>query len=123
MNTVDSVDKLYGIFDKLAGRYVQFFSRPSDALAVRDSLYTLRFSLNDSELICFGDIKLTVPTDVEDIHAPEVTFFTSSLPRLVPWDSYKFPETVGEALAPLGLSDEEIKEISKAKIEQIEPSR
>lgn len=123
MNTVTTKESLYGVFDKLSGHVTQFFTRSSDAIAVRDIIFTLRYPLKDTVLLKFGDFETSIPADspIENV----LDCFTKSdwNLKIVPWDTYKLPETTAEALAPLGLSPDEVKKISEEKINKIENMR
>ena len=123
MNTVTTKESLYAVFDKLSGHITQFFTRSSDAIAVRDIIFTLRYPLKDTVLLKFGDYEITVPASdpVQNV-LDCFSKFEWNL-KIVPWDSYKLPETTAEALAPLGLSPEEVKKISEEKINKIENMR
>lgn len=108
--------KLYGVFDTVSGHFIQFGVFENDGLAVRSFLLTFRVPLKDCEVYCFGDYKTSLSHPPYSLKDCEFKFLRK--PRLVSWDSYKFPETVAEALAPLKLSPDEIAEISKSKIKE-----
>ena len=123
MNKVTTKESLYAVFDKLSGHITQFFTRSSDAIAVRDVIYTLRYPLKDTVLLKIVDYVLTVPASEPVDDVLDCFDFAVLNPKVVPWDSYKVPETIAEALAPLGLSPEEVKKISEEKINKIENMR
>lgn len=112
--------RVYGVYDKVAGIFGMFFHSKTDGLACRTALSTLRFPIRDTELYCLGDYSVKV----DDLKSTSISFDNCSFewysePRLVSWDSYKFPEDTSEALAPLNLSADEIAEISRRKIDAI----
>lgn len=113
--------RVYGVFDKVAGIFGMFFHSKTDGLAARTALSTLRFPLRDADLYQLGSYEVLVEPDkalVDDFES-SVRFSWLEAPRLVPWDSYKFPEDISEALAPLNLSQSEIAEIARNKIKAV----
>lgn len=123
MNTVTTKENLYCVFDKLSGHITQFFTRSSDAIAVRDVIFTLSYPLKDSTLLKFGSFECTVPAGEIVANALDCFSNCNWNLQIVPWDSYKLPETKAEALAPLGLSPDEVKKLSEKKISEIESVR
>lgn len=112
---------VYGVFDKVAGIFGIFFHSKTDGLAARTALSTLRFPIRDSELYQLGSYEVVFETDsalVDDFES-SVRFSWLEKPRLVPWDSYKFPEDISDALAPLNLSQSEVAEIARNKIKAV----
>lgn len=113
--------KVYAVYDKVSGSFPLIFQSQSDGLACRSALSTMRFPIRDTSLYHLGDIYVII----DDLSSVNIDFDSSvtvdwlNVPRLVDWTSYKFPETPAEALAPLGLSPEEVVEISKAKINAV----
>ena len=104
--------KHYIVFDKVSGQIILSLTSQNDTLAVRDSLMTMRVPLKDCELYQVADIVSDF-----DSHSNEIKFgfdfkYNSlSSPRFVSWSCYKFPESPAEALAPLGLSNEELNQL------------
>lgn len=117
----DSRTYIYAVYDKYTHNFVAFHTAISDGMASRYFLSSLRFPIRDTQLIRIGsfvkeDVKIKdnecIPTEFNNkTFIPE---FNS-----VSWESYKFPETVAEALAPLNLSASEISEISRNKINSL----
>lgn len=108
----------YALFDKVSGHVTSTFIATNDGIAVRDTLLSLRVPIRDSEIYQIG-------TFVQDFDTGNVGFFESSchfdvlnVPRLVSWESYKFPENVAEAVAPLGCTPDEVREITKNRIKE-----
>lgn len=114
--------KLYAVYDKVSGSFVHFLQSTSYGLACRTVLSSLRFPLRDTALYCLGEYSFNLD-DIESVDNDFDSCFSSAnfypAPKLVPWESYKFPEDVAEALAPLNLSQSEIAEISRRKIESM----
>lgn len=100
-----SKHNIYVVYDKLSGFLKHMYLAENDTLAVRDVLSTLRFPLKDTELYCIGTFDRSF--DENQLEIPfascDVTFLDKC--RFVPWSCYKFPENIGEALAPLDCSE------------------
>ena len=81
---------LYSAYDKVANRSICCFASASDGLAVRENAPAL------SKVIPLGDVELRKFAEIDDtslelslkIDAPDGHNFV-----VVPWDSYKFPES------------------------------
>ena len=92
---------IYGAYDNLSHNFIAFTTTPkNDGLAVRNLLSSLRVPLKDTQCICLGSFDSD----------PGFVSFEKEL-RIVDWSCYKFPETVADALSPLGVSDSELSEI------------
>lgn len=107
---------LYALFDKVSGCVTSTFIAQNDGLAVRETLLTLRVPIRDSEIYQIGTFVQDFDKDKVSLFDLSCHFSVNNSYRLVSWDSYRFPENVAEALAPLGCSPDEIVEISKNKI-------
>lgn len=112
--------KIYAVYDLISGHFPMLFQSQSDGLACRTALSTMRFPIRDTQLYHLGECTVEI-ADLESTHIDfsNVSFSWNDSPRLVSWESYKFPEDVAEALAPLNLSHDEIVEISRRKIESM----
>lgn len=121
MNEIKLKQKLYCVLDTLSGALHHFTVQTSDSLAVRSVLLSLTCPLRDNKIYCLCDVDSDLSSSSElDISCIN---FGAITPRLVSWDSYKLPETRAEAIAPLGLSPDEVSQITRDKINSIENMR
>lgn len=109
-------ENLYCVFDELSGNLTHFVLASSDGLAARNILMTLQVPLKDTKLLCLGSYTKDSIGNAERYSLSHVHFDLKNV-RTIPWTVYKFPESVSEALSPLGLSDDEVDEI-KSNIEE-----
>ena len=107
---------LYALFDKVSGTVTNTFIALNDGLAVRETLLTLRVPIRDSQIYQIGTFVQNLDKDKISVFDLSCHFSVNPNYRLVSWDSYRFPENVAEALAPLGCSPDEVAEISKNRI-------
>lgn len=108
---------LYCLYDKVSDTVVSTFISQSDGVAVRNTLLTLRVPIRDSEIYQIGEMSRFIENDkIKDFESS--TAFVLCEPRLVSWECYKFPENVAEAVAPLGCTPDEVREITKNKIKE-----
>lgn len=119
MSNFTKKENLYAVFDKISGVLYEFTVQPNDTLAVRSVLLTLRVPLKDSKLICLGAVKSNFDTNDEELDLSQLDFDWNERPRVVSWNCYKFPENVSDALAPLGLSPDEVRNLANKKIRDI----
>lgn len=91
----------YGLYDKVSKEYRVVRSSSSDSAAVRD--FTV---------VALADFR--IPLRDFEVHKLEVSSLGS-----VDWNLYKFPESNAEALAPLGASPEEIKEVFSRNMSEL----
>lgn len=92
--------KLYGVYDRVAGRYVHIAPARNNSEFIRTNIRGLLqiFPLPDLDLYELGDF------DDEDVNFnPQF-----SLPHIVSWEDYKFPETQAENLAPLKIPADQL---------------
>lgn len=108
---------LYCLYDKVSDTVVDTFIAQSDGVAVRNTLLTLRVPIRDSEIYQIGTMSRFLDNEKINGFVPS-TDFEVVTPRLVDWESYKFPENIAEAVAPLGCTPDEIREITKNKIKE-----
>lgn len=115
----------YALFDKVSGHVVNTFIATNDGVAVRDTLLSLRVPIRDSEIYQIGTFTQDFDTSKGTLSELSSHLFNVScdfdvldVPRLVSWDSYKFPENVAEAIAPLGCTPDEVREITKNRIKE-----
>lgn len=94
-------DSVYMIHDSVANYPIGFVIARSDGEAVRKALLSLRVPIRDSQLYHIGTFD---PQGFANFQALKTI-------RLVSWEKYKLPESVSEALAPLGTSPDELREI------------
>lgn len=98
---------LYQLIDKVANCTLGVFTFKSDAECVR-SLFPTYYPimpLRDMEIRKIGFID-SVNTLIRQSY------------ELVSWDCYKLPESHAENLKEIGMSDEQVKELFKKRIEQ-----
>lgn len=111
-------ENLYCVFDKLSGTFHHFTIATSDGLAVRNILLTLTCPLKDNVCIKLGEFNKFIRSDAQEINLFECKFTSFSNFKIVDWSCYKFPNDVAEALAPLGCTPDELKEIARQKISE-----
>lgn len=111
-------ENLYCVFDKLSGTFHHFTTATSDGLAVRNILLTLTCPLKDNVCLKLGKFDKSFEADSQEISLLDCDFMAFDDFQVVDWSVYKFPNDVAEALAPLGCSPDEIKEITRQKISQ-----
>lgn len=111
-------ENLYCVFDKLSGTFHHFTVASNDGLAVRNILLTLTCPLKDNVCLKLGKFNKTFPSDAHEVSLLDCDFMAFEDFQEVRWDSYRFPETVAEALSPLGISADEAKEIARNKISE-----
>lgn len=111
-------ENLYCVFDKLSGTFHHFTTATSDGLAVRNILLTLTCPLKDNVCLKLGRFEKVFESDVQEISLSNCAFLPCGDFQIVDWSVYKFPNDVAEALAPLGCSPDEIKEITRKKISE-----
>lgn len=116
---MEKKQNFYLVYDKVLCSFSHGFSCASDSIAVRSVLSTLRVPIKDSILFCIGSFKADFNPEIVEIGFECVTYSMLDSWRVVPWSSYKFPESPAEALAPLGLSPDEVKDIANRKIADI----
>lgn len=94
---------IYGVFDKVANRFISISTATSDEMFVRDNIYSILmdFALVDVEYYQIGQFD-----DTLGIILP-------IRPRLCDWESYKFPKSRADKVHYLELS--EIEEAAKNK--------
>lgn len=109
---------LYALYDKVSDTLVETFIAQSDGVAVRNTLLTLRIPIRDNEIYHIGTISRSIEMDKISTFASTTSFSFLSSPRLVSWESYKFPENIADAVAPLGCSADEIREITINRIKE-----
>lgn len=95
--------KIYSIYDKIAEKFISTTPAYSDQMFVRDNLATIcmDYAIKDIDVYCVGlfDEDLGIIKPVQ--------------PRLVQWDSYKFPTSRLEKENFLDVS--EIEKLAQAK--------
>lgn len=109
----EKCDSVYMVYDKVANYPIGFFIANCDGEACRKAMLSLRVPLRDSTLFQIGYFETGFLTP---------NFSSLKKMRKVDWSCYSLPETVAEAIAPLGASPEEIREIvesvaKKGKVE------
>ena len=100
-------DFVYMAYDYVSHYPIFFFVARNDSEAVRKAMLSLRVPLKDSSIYQLGCFNPDL-----DI----ANFKPLKILRLVPWSSYKLPENMADALAPLGASPDEIQEIIKNSV-------
>lgn len=108
----------YALYDKVSDHVLSTFVATNDGVAVRDVLLSLRVPIRDSEIYQIGTFTHEANPDGSSSFTLSCSFQTLPAPRLVSWDSYKFPENVAEAVAPLGCTPDEVREITKNRIRE-----
>lgn len=104
-------EKVYLVFDKVSGDVPFLFKSSNDGLAVRTALLSLRCPIRDCALYCVGSLTRSLVDSLNDFDLEYNDL------RLIPWSCYKLPFDKAESIAPLGLSPEEVKQISLEKIQ------
>lgn len=116
-----TIERVYAVYDKMSGHFVDFCVARTDGLASRYFLSKLKFPIRDTELILLGEGQFFFPRlNKNEIIPADFNKFVefNSIMKSIPWSCYKFPDSVADALAPLELSHDEIIEISNNKIKQ-----
>lgn len=88
--------KIYIVYDNILERPVASYICDNKASAVRG---------------CLHDVMQKMPLRDVELRECEVDFDSY---ELVPWTTYKFPETKAEALSPLELSEKQIEMLNRA---------
>lgn len=101
---------IFASFDRLLGDFTEFTVADSAGQAARSLLLTLRVPVKDCDLYCLGEYRCDIPTEVTVVPINCLSFKYYSTPKIYPWSVYHFPESVSEAMAPLGASADEIRE-------------
>lgn len=104
-------DFVYMAYDDISHYPIFFFVARNDSEAVRKAMLSLRVPLKDSSLYQIGAFN---PDD------SKANFETLKSLRFIPWSSYRLPENIAEALAPIGASPSEIEEIIKNSVKKSE---
>lgn len=107
---------LYCQYDRTTGSTSFYQVADNNARAILNILHATTIPLTQSDLLCLAEVHSKLPRH-EQNKVPnldfkdtlEYTFYDK--PRLVEWSEARFPETEAEALAPLGLSDDDTKSI------------
>lgn len=123
MNEFKRTQKIYCVYDKLTPCFYQFCVADNDGLACRTILLSLRVPLKDTELLCLGEIHSEYDVSLNEVplSCHDIKYYDK--PRVIPWSVYKFPDTIAEAVAPLGCTPEEIKQITENKINSVKNAR
>lgn len=116
---MEKKQNLYIVYDKVSCSFNHGFSCGSDYLAIRSVLSTLQVPIKDSILFCIGSFSADFDSESSEIGFECVVSSILKNWRVVPWSMYKFPETPAEALRPLGLTPDEVKDIVNQKIKKI----
>lgn len=109
---------LYAVFDKLSGQFHHFTLATSDGLAVREILRSLTCPIKDNQVVKLGRFDWSYPTGVSEVSLNDVAFVPADDFVPVDWSSYRFPNDVAEALAPLGTTPDELREIVSSKVDE-----
>lgn len=100
---------IFASYDRLLGDFTEFTVADSAGQAARSLLLTLRVPVKDCDLYCIGEYVSDIPTEVTVVPINCLSFKYYSTPKIYPWSVYHFPESVAEAMSPLGATPEEIK--------------
>lgn len=121
---------LYCVFDRISGELSHFNLSENDGVACRKVISTLRKHFDDCQLLCLGEVSkrfdaIEYATQQEKLSYRDVVHKFDLYPavRVVAWTSWKAPETEAEALAPLGLSNDEVRQIVEQKQKQMNINR
>lgn len=112
----------YAVFDKIAGTISHMCCCPSSGEACRKIIATLpALNFDDYQVFCIGDYQLKAPsvevTSELCLGKDVVTnFYPQDQWKIVPWSSWRMPESQADLLAPLGVSADEAKAIVDAKL-------
>lgn len=107
---------LYCQFDRYVGNTMFYQVASSDSQAILALLQVTHIPLTTSTLLCLGELvsELPVgdPSNPIELTANEVLHYNFyDIPRVVPWTNCQLPETPAEALAPLGLPADQVKQL------------
>lgn len=109
---------LYCLFDKVTGNCLYYSESENDGSYVRKLIQCTTIPFTQSIPLCLG----SVVRGVKQFDPSDVTYFDwfdtvsydfYKIPRQVDWSSCKLPEGKAEAIAPLGLSADEVAEITR----------
>lgn len=112
------IPSLYCLYDKVACRYSHFCLANSDGEYVREMIaHRVSFPLNfeDTVCLCLGSLDFG---EFDSYFSSSNFAFDSSSARVVPWSSWKQPESVADTLVPLGLGTEETVVAARSAIEK-----
>lgn len=104
---------IFAAYDRFLGDYVHLVTADSAGLAARSLLLSLKVPVKDCDLFCIGEYRSDIPTDLTTVPISCLKFKYYSSPKAYPWSVYHLPESVAEAMAPLGATPEEIEEREK----------
>ena len=93
---------LYAAFDTLTGRFHDIVQGDTPAHGIRNLLLSMKVPLKDTELYCLGEITSDYPDDIEKVPISSLDIVYYPKPKLCSWKNYSLPETVADAISPLG---------------------
>ena len=99
---METITKIYAAFDTLSGRILDMVQADSDSHAVRELLLSMKVPLRDTDVYCLGTVNSQYPNDIPKVSFSSLTFSWFDKPVQVPWSAYSFPESLAEAISPLG---------------------
>lgn len=112
---------LYCLFDHVSGKTMYYQVAPNDSRAILELLHCTRVPLKDSCILRLGELSTSLP-DISPSSTPfynpnsSLSFDFYSSPVIVDWSACKLPENKADALAPLGLSPDEVAQITREHI-------
>lgn len=118
----------YAIYDKISGFIPMMFTAVSDGQACRNAIQNLPATrFDDFVLYSIGSYTLDVPPVKPNFAAVPLVlgrdvkcdFDSCKKWRVVPWTDWRMPESKAELLTPLGLTKEEMKQLSEEKIHSL----
>lgn len=109
---------LYCLFDKVTGNCLYYSESENDGSYVRKLIQCTTIPFTQSVPLCLGSVFRSVkqfdPSNVTDFNwFDTVKYEFYKTPRQVDWSSCKLPENQADAIAPLGLSPDEVIEITR----------
>ena len=99
--------KIYSIYDKVAERFISTTLAETDGMFIRQALFAILmdYAVNDIEIYCVGEFDT------------DFGYIKPVVPRIVPLEAYKFPET--RESKDKYLTIEQINEAAKKKKQEL----
>lgn len=108
---MEIIENLYCVFDSVSGEFHHFTLATSDGLAVRKILSTLTCPLKDNTVVKLGKFDRCFEPDDISVSLNSCVFMALDDFEVVSWEKYKFPNDVADALSPLNLTSDELRDI------------
>lgn len=119
---------LYCLFDKVTGECLYYSESENDGSYVRKLIQRTIVPLTQSIPLCLGSVTRSFlqldpskPFELDWSDTVKYEFYEK--PRQVDWSSCRLPETKADAIAPLGLSADEVAELTRQVQSEITVTR